>query len=250
MDQNSTGTFIMTLRKEQGLTQRQLADQIGVSDKAISRWETGRGMPDTGVMLKLCEVLQININELLSGERLSEEAYSRKAEDNMVELMKNNEAEKKESRSSILGIIIGMVMLLLFVLVCVGASERSRILWFLDAPSILAVVGPQFIVLGAAGQFRAFIRGFQLVFALRTIPCKERAALAEKSEYAVQIGIGAAIISGVLSSIIGIVMFLGMFLDISKIGPNLAVALLTIFYAMLIALVLYIVKGRLHKLQV
>ena len=63
------------------LTQKQLADLVGVSDKTISKWETGRGIPDTAIMYNLCEVLGISINELLSGERLSKENYNGKAED-------------------------------------------------------------------------------------------------------------------------------------------------------------------------
>ena len=76
LDLIKIGSFISNVRKEQGLTQKQLAERVGVSDKAVSRWETGKGLPDTSIMSDLCEVLGININELLSGERLDADTYS------------------------------------------------------------------------------------------------------------------------------------------------------------------------------
>lgn len=75
MDQTRIGTFIAVLRKEKGLTQKELAEQIGISDKTVSKWETGNGMPDIAYLSPLCEVLDINVNELLSGEKLPSEEY-------------------------------------------------------------------------------------------------------------------------------------------------------------------------------
>ena len=91
MEQQKIGKFIHDLRKEKELTQKQLADLVGVSDKTISKWETGRGIPDTAIMNELCKVLGISINELLSGERLSNDNYNGKAEENMVNLLKDTE---------------------------------------------------------------------------------------------------------------------------------------------------------------
>ncbi|MDY6356798.1 MAG: helix-turn-helix transcriptional regulator, partial [Catonella sp.] len=68
MDQIKIGKFIAFCRKEQGMTQAVLAEKLGISDRAISKWETGKSMPDSGIMLDLCELLKINVNELLSGE--------------------------------------------------------------------------------------------------------------------------------------------------------------------------------------
>lgn len=91
MDQIKTGKFIAEMRKEQHLTQKQLAEKIGISDKAVSKWECGKSMPDNAILLNLCEVLNINVNELLSGERLSKDDYHGKAEENMVNLIKKNQ---------------------------------------------------------------------------------------------------------------------------------------------------------------
>lgn len=74
MDQIKIGKFIASCRKEQGMTQAVLAEMLGISDRAISKWETGKSMPDSGIMLDLCELLKINVNELLSGERIMAEA--------------------------------------------------------------------------------------------------------------------------------------------------------------------------------
>ena len=69
MDQKKTGEFIQQLRKAQGLTQKELADKLGISDKTVSKWETGNGLPDIASLSPLCKALGINVNELLSGEK-------------------------------------------------------------------------------------------------------------------------------------------------------------------------------------
>ena len=86
MDQIKIGRFLAACRKEKDLTQRQLAELLHVSDKTVPKWETGKGLPEAQLMLPLCEALGISVNELLSGERLTETEYQRKAEENMVNL--------------------------------------------------------------------------------------------------------------------------------------------------------------------
>ena len=96
MDQIKIGKFIAEMRKQKGLTQRQLAETLLISDKTVSKWETGRGLPEVSLMMPLCEILDINVNELLSGERLAEEAYKQKAEENMMNLVKEAQESKKK----------------------------------------------------------------------------------------------------------------------------------------------------------
>lgn len=84
MDQLKIGKFIAQMRKEQSLTQRQLADMIGISDKTVSKWEAGNGLPEVSLMIPLCNSLHINVNELLSGERLADSEYQKKAEENIM----------------------------------------------------------------------------------------------------------------------------------------------------------------------
>lgn len=95
MSQNNIGEFIQQSRKARGFTQKDLGDRIGVSDKTISKWENGNSIPDTSILNELCATLDINVNELLSGEKLTPEIYSMKAEENMMNLwktIKNNSA--------------------------------------------------------------------------------------------------------------------------------------------------------------
>lgn len=98
MDQIKIGKFIAQLRKEQSLTQRKLADALGISDKTVSKWETGNGLPEVSLMMPLCETLGISVNELLSGERLSASEYKDKAEENIMNLM----LEQKENRKKLI----------------------------------------------------------------------------------------------------------------------------------------------------
>ena len=105
MDQIKIGKFIADRRKELQLTQKQLSEQLDVSDKTISKWECGRGLPEVVLMLPLCNCLHINVNELLSGENLSEEKYHEKAEENLMNLVKEKEESKKKI---VLSVIVAM----------------------------------------------------------------------------------------------------------------------------------------------
>lgn len=96
MDQQKIGRFIAQTRKEKSLTQRGLADTLCISDKTVSKWENGKGMPEVSLMMPLCEALDITANELLSGERLSQDDYIRKAEENIMALVKEREESKKK----------------------------------------------------------------------------------------------------------------------------------------------------------
>lgn len=96
MDQVKTGRFIAGERKKKGYTQKQLAEKLQISDKTISKWECGNGFPEVSLLLPLCSELDITVNELLSGERVSDEDYRNKAEENMVNLVKEAQESKKK----------------------------------------------------------------------------------------------------------------------------------------------------------
>lgn len=113
MDQVKIGKFIAQCRKEQNLTQAQLAEKLNITDKAISKWETGKGLPDSSIMIELCQKLNINVNELLSGERLSTENYQEKANENIVYITKEAEKSKKVKNRII---IIFSVLAILFII--------------------------------------------------------------------------------------------------------------------------------------
>ncbi len=95
MNQIKIGRFIAKMRKQQCLTQREFADMLEISDKTVSKWECGNGMPELSLMLPICEILKINLNELFSGEKLTDADYKNKAEENMMNLIKEAEEMKK-----------------------------------------------------------------------------------------------------------------------------------------------------------
>lgn len=91
MDYKKIGEFIASERKSKKMTQAKLAEKLFVSEKTISKWENGNGIPGTDTLPKLCEIFGITINEILSGERISNENYTSKAEDRLLELKKSKE---------------------------------------------------------------------------------------------------------------------------------------------------------------
>ena len=95
MEQVKIGKFIAQCRKNKNMTQAELAEKLNITDRAISKWETGKGMPDTSIMLELCNELDISINELLSGEMIEMKDYQSIAETNLIELKKQIEKMKK-----------------------------------------------------------------------------------------------------------------------------------------------------------
>lgn len=125
MDQMKIGSFIAALRKEQNMTQRILAEKLGITDRAISKWENGRGLPDVSLMKPLCEILGISVTELLNGERTSEAETINKVEETVFEVLsdreiqiKNTERVKKKYSALrivtiIFGAIIGLVLALM-----------------------------------------------------------------------------------------------------------------------------------------
>ena len=95
MDQEKIGKFISSCRKEAGLTQAALADKLGITDRAVSKWETGKSLPDASIMIELCSLLGITVNELLTGEHITMDDYKTKAEENLIEMRKKVEQRDK-----------------------------------------------------------------------------------------------------------------------------------------------------------
>jgi len=126
MNQQKIGNFILELRKGKNMTQQELADKIGVTDKAISKWENGRGMPDLSLMKPLCTVLEITINELISGERINKTEYLEKANENILRTI--NYTDKKINKIKfIFKISIGFILLIFITLVTLFIIDMSRI---------------------------------------------------------------------------------------------------------------------------
>ena len=113
MEQAKVGKFIAECRKNKKMTQAELAEKLNITDRAISKWETGKGMPDSSIMLELCNELDISVNELLSGEVIKMETYNQKAEENLLKMKK--QIEKIRKKFSIISYIFGIITILMFI---------------------------------------------------------------------------------------------------------------------------------------
>ena len=114
MNQIKIGKFIAECRKRNNLTQMQLAEKLNITDRAISKWENGKAMPDSSIMLDLCKELNISVNELLSGEMIEMKNYDKRAEENLLKLNESNEKKKKIIIQS--GIVIVLLVLIITVI--------------------------------------------------------------------------------------------------------------------------------------
>ena len=98
MDIIKTGEFIAKLRKDKGLTQEQLGDKMGVTNKTVSRWETGKYLPPADILILMSELFDVSINELLAGQRLSDDEYKQTAEKNLTEVIRISNFTNKDER--------------------------------------------------------------------------------------------------------------------------------------------------------
>lgn len=110
MDQMKIGRFIAERRKQCGYTQMQLAEKLNITDRAVSKWETGRSMPDSSIMPELCKLLGITLNDLFNGEVVVMEDYKKKSEELIIEMTRQKEAADKKLLS--LEIVIGILAML------------------------------------------------------------------------------------------------------------------------------------------
>jgi transcriptional regulator with XRE-family HTH domain/DNA-directed RNA polymerase subunit RPC12/RpoP len=143
MDQQKIGAFIAGCRHERGLTQSALAERLGITDRAVSKWERGKCLPDAGIMLELCEVLGIGVNELLTGERLENESYRRQAEINLLALARQEEESNR--RMLRLEYVIGYSCTAAFLMLIWAASyavaSRAWQIAMIVLGSVLFAVG-------------------------------------------------------------------------------------------------------------
>ena len=149
MDQIKIGKFIASCRKEQGMTQAVLAEKLGISDRAVSKWETGKSLPDSGIMLELCELLKINVNELLSGERIIVESYDKRAEENLLAMRK--EVEEKNRQLLRMEYLISIPTVTAGLFMCYVASFLEMPAWIrflLIAIALVMVFTVAFIAVG------------------------------------------------------------------------------------------------------
>jgi len=215
--QKDIGKFMQETRKSVGLTQKEIADRIGVSDKTISKWENGNSVPDTSILLALCRELNITVNELLSCERISSENYSMKAEETIMTLMQENELNKKSGRvSKIIGGIVLAVGMLFLAISLAGVGFPLR--FYIDLPSLITIV---ILSVGVVLVSGARKRGSVLLILSKTI---------------MPIGLFSALVSSII--------VLVNLSDIELLGPNLAVVFLTLLYAAIIKIIVELLLAR------
>ena len=242
MDQTKTGKFISELRKEKEMTQTELAGIIGVSEKTVSKWETGRGMPEISTLPVLCETLGISVNEMLTGERVPAESYTEQAEENMVTLLKDSKSYNKDR--SVLAVavpIIAVIALTLLILFTWGQRQPMR---FVDLPSFLFIAIVTTIFLIAAGSYGDLWRSFRFAAGFRE-PTEEKL---ENALTAVKLAGNSLLVSSAFLSVISVVIcLLDDNIPYDDIFIALAIAILPLFYGLGAYLLSLPIKARLER---
>ena len=132
MNQIKIGKFIAESRKDVNLTQMQLAEKLGITDRAVSKWERGIAMPDSSIMLELCEILKISVNELLKGERITMENNNEKNQELLLEMSKEIQQKNK---------IIWTNMWTILIVSLVALLGGSAAIYFWVPEGVWQVVG-------------------------------------------------------------------------------------------------------------
>lgn len=147
MNQVKIGKFIAECRKNNNLTQMQLAEKLNITDRAVSKWENGKAMPDSSIMLDLCNELKISANELLSGERIDVKEYNKKTEELLLELAKQDELKNKKLMASMWAILVTSTIFYIgILLLAVNTLEEGIILG-----AIICVSTILFLIAGFIG---------------------------------------------------------------------------------------------------
>jgi len=139
MDQVKIGKYISQKRKELGLTQKDLAEKIDVTDKSISKWERGNGLPDVTRLAPLCEALKITMNELVAGEDISESVLSQKTEENIMSLMKENEKQKNNGKILYVAGGVLTVIALGMLGVSLAGSTIQAVMYYVNPVDLLFI---------------------------------------------------------------------------------------------------------------
>ncbi len=244
MNQEMMGKFIATCRKEKELTQKQLAEKLSITDRAVSKWETGKSIPDAAIMLDLCKILGISANELLSGERIAMENYQKRAEENLVELQqKANNAQKSSN------LLVKLVVLILGVSFIVKYGIGSRACYFVDFISMEFILIPCLLILLCTGYWRSFLKAF--VYLIKRDYCT--AEMIKDSANALKLVCRSSLIWGSIGFTISTVNLMRRHMSdpgFAALCGDISVALLPLFYSLVINAVLmplYFELNRLHR---
>ena len=220
MDQVKVGNYILKKRKELGLTQKELAELVEVTDKSVSKWERGNGLPDVSRLKPLCDALKISMNELVAGEDINESSLTQKVEENIMSLIKENEIQKRNGKMIyITGIVLAIIAICLLGISINGSSAQAVFMYF-DVESILFMA----LFIGIAvfmGKDKSKIGIWNMIQKV-SIP------------------------SACFISLFQTVWMLGNLSDLSKIGPTLVIIILTPLYGTMIYIIATVVKTHLQ----
>lgn len=140
MTSKECGNFISELRKEKKLTQKELAEKINVSDKAVSRWETGKGYPDVTSLVSLSEYFDVSVNELLAGKRLTVENIRETADENLISVFEQVQKNKKQQNLQVTVYTSVLIIVLLPVLIIIGKELFVSMATQIQAENIISAV--------------------------------------------------------------------------------------------------------------
>lgn len=234
MDQIKIGEFIARKRKERELTQMQFAELVGVSNKTVSKWETGARMPDVEIMQDVCDALRVTVNEFLAGEEFTEKEYRKRSEDNVIGLVQELHEIKETRRGGFLGILCSILLVIsAMVLAMICSVEIVNIPYFLNVPAILYMAGLFLFILGAVGAFPKYIAGYQCWLKVKRYSTKEAEKIVCTLEYAKKLARSISL----FVFFINVVAFCINYEHTEKIGPFLAGGILSLFYMIFIEII-------------
>lgn len=252
MDQIKIGKFIASRRKSLGLSQKQLAEKLGVTDKTISKWETGNRMPDASILRKLSLELQIDVNELLAGEQFlseefSSEEYVKKSESNLVNLVDVINEKEKQRKGRGIGTIIGILCIVLAFIDLLGSSLRmGGIADIFDFPTLLYLSGFKFLILSISGWFHDYLNAWRTCIRRTELPVKEMKLSMQALKYAGALSLAL----GSLMASIGLFSLFNYLDAHTVVGAALAQIVLTFFYTSIAEtiymILLFRIKGMIY----
>jgi transcriptional regulator with XRE-family HTH domain len=148
MDLNKIGKFIADLRKQKNLTQEQLAEKLNITDRAVSKWERGLSLPDASIMLSVCNILDINVNELLSGEMIDKNDSKETTDKLLLEMARRDEIKNKKLMVCMWTIVITAVMFYIGIIsLAVNTLEEGTLLGTIIVLSTILFLIAAFIAL-------------------------------------------------------------------------------------------------------
>lgn len=249
MDVKKIGAFIADQRHQKQMTQKQLGEALGISDKTVSKWECGYGLPDISMIMPLCTQLEINVNELLSGERLAQEEYHEKAEENMMHLIRESRSHKRpDIIINILGTacIIGTGTVFFSIL---ADSIRSSSYILFNSSCFVEVLFILMLSLWTTGNFKNLGHAFLFLVKNPKYPQQLKHAI-----LAVSAAQRSLLYGGAFCSLFDLTRALSdpVFVpeDLLVILCNLSVSFTALFYGVFGALLMEPVKCRLKKKQI